>query len=282
MCIMLVVTGSIVTGFQSCTKKDMPYTEGIAQIDNYGLYKPKTMVWNDTGNNASWSRCWLYTFSYTNTGQLSSIYIKAFDYDTANRVPDTVTYNLNYANSQDVYPSTYVFEGRAANRGLIINDYHYLFSDKQNVYQDSVVSLIHSAFSDTISKHNYVYGLNKVIVTRSDVKDSTVYNYQGNTLQQTYTYNLPSNQLNNYTTYTYQSGIGQWIDPFWYVKPCKYLFSMVSGSSQYLPVSTIQIYPNSPMYNSITSYTYKTDALGRVIEANSNNSRDRSTTRYTY
>ena len=276
--------GSLIT---SCTKKTDPVvydpTANSQQIDPYRAFKPTSMIWNDTGNTTYWSRCWIHHFTYTSTGQLSTIFIKAFDSDSATSKPDSIFYTLTYDNMYSIFPTQYSYKYYGAGGGLLTNDVHKLISDQQVVYLDTANVGIRYAGGDTVYKCQFTYYNGKTTIIRSDFKDSCNYIFNGNALQQIVEYPIPYNTVGYQYYYTYPGGSLQYVNPFWYVKVYKYLYGNgIEGISKYLPLTNSGVYPNSPNYNFQTTFTYSIDSKGRVTVAKSNNTRERTTTVYSY
>lgn len=269
----------------SCTNKSVSTvydTVNTQQNDPYKGFKPTTMVWNDTGNSTYWSRCWIHHYSYNSTGQLTNIYVRAFDADSVTSKPDSLLYTLTYDNIYSTYPTEYTFKYYGASGGLLTNDVHKLISDQQVVYLDTAKVGILYAGGDTLIKYQYSYANGKTTIIRSDFKDSCEYLITGDKLQQVNEYALPSYSLGYQYFYTYQTGIVQYVNPLWYVKVNKYLSGNgFDGISKYLPTTFNGIY-SAPNYNFSTSLSYVTDSMGRVIVAKSNNVRERTTTVYSY
>ena len=258
-------------------------TDSTKKIDSFRKFKPSMMVWNDTGNNTNWSRCWIHHFTYNNTGQLTNIYIRAFDSDTLTSRPDSLLYTLTYDNVYSIYPSEYTFKYYGPSGKLLSNDVHKLISNQQLVYFDNATVGLPFADGDSIIKYQYSYSNGKTIVKRSDFKDSCEYLTTGDKLQQVNGYKLPSYKLDYQFFYTYPTGTTQYVSPLSYIKANKYLSGNgFDGLSKYLPATFTGMYPNSPDYNFKTSYSYITDSLGRVIMGKSTGKRDRTTTVYMY
>lgn len=269
----------------SCNNKNVTsviVVDSAQQIDPFKKFKPSIMVWNDTGNSTYWSRCWIHRYTYNSTGQLTNIYVRAFDADSITSRPDSILYFLTYANIYTTYPSEYTFKYYSANGALLTNDVHKLISDQQVVYLDTAIVGIPNAGGDSLIKYQYSYANGKTTILRSDFKDSCEYLITGDELQQVNEYTLPSYSLGYQYFYTYPNGTKQYVNPLWYVKVNKYLSGNgFDGISKYLPTTFNGIY-SAPNYNFQTSLSYATDSLGRVIVAKSNNARERTKTVYSY